>query len=88
VRGEQVGRFRILKCTSPAIPNAIAALLLHVRDVTKRQAHIYMGWTEGNPLLYVIRFIFLGEGETAPVTREILREAEADPIKRPKVHVG
>ncbi len=88
VRGEQVGRFRVLKCTSPAIPNAIAALLLHVRDATKRQAHIYMGWTEGNPLLYVIRFIFLGEGETAPVTREILREAEVDPIKRPKVHVG
>lgn len=88
VRGEQVGRFRVLKCTSPAIPNAIAALLLHVRDETKKQAHIYMGWTEGNPILYVIRFIFLGEGETAPVTREILREAEADPNKRPRVHVG
>jgi hypothetical protein len=88
VRGEQVGRFRVLKCTSPAIPNAIAALLLHVRDETKKQAHIYMGWTEGNPILYVIRFIFLGEGETAPVTREILREAEADPQKRPRVHVG
>lgn len=88
VRGEQVGRFRVLKCTSPAIPNAIAALLLHIRDETKKQAHIYMGWTEGNPILYVIRFIFLGEGETAPVTREILREAEADPNKRPRVHVG
>ncbi|MFA6211992.1 MAG: hypothetical protein WCT03_18295 [Candidatus Obscuribacterales bacterium] len=88
VRGEQVGRFRVLKCTSPAIPNAIAALLLHIRNETKKQAHIYMGWTEGNPILYVIRFIFLGEGETAPVTREILREAEADPQKRPRVHVG
>lgn len=88
VRGQQVGRFRVLKCTSPAIPNAIAALLLHVRDETKRQAHIYMGWTEGNPILYVIRFIFLGDGETAAVTREILREAEPDPKKRPKVHVG
>ncbi len=88
VRGEQVGRFRVLKCTSPAIPNAIAALLLHIRDQTKRQAHIYMGWTEGNPILYVIRFIFLGDGETAAVTREILREAESDQKKRPKVHVG
>ncbi len=88
VRGEQVGRFRVLKCTSPAIPNAIAALLLHVRDQTKRQAHIYMGWTEGNPILYVIKFIFLGDGETAAVTREILREAESDQKKRPKVHVG
>ena len=83
-----MGRFRVLKCTSPAIPNAIAALLLHVRDQTKRQAHIYMGWTEGNPILYVIKFIFLGDGETAAVTREILREAESDQKKRPKVHVG
>lgn len=88
VRGEHVGRFRVLKCTSPAIPNAIAALLLHIRDESKRQAHIYMGWTEGNPILYVIRFIFLGDGETAAVTREILREAESDQKKRPKVHVG
>ena len=29
-----VGRHRILRCTSPAIPNAIAALLLHIRDRT------------------------------------------------------
>ncbi|CAN5604943.1 APC family permease [soil metagenome] len=88
VRGEQIGRFRVFKCTSPAIPNAIAALLLHIRDATQRQAHIYMGWTEGNPILYVIRFIFLGDGETAAVTREILREAEPDLKKRPRVHVG
>ena len=34
VRGVQVGRHRILRCTSPAVPNAIAALLLHIRDRT------------------------------------------------------
>ena len=28
----EVGRHRILRCKSPAMPNAIAALLLHVRD--------------------------------------------------------
>jgi len=91
VHGEQRGNFRILKCTSPAIPNAIAAILLYVRDHTakhSRHAHIYLGWTEGNPLIYVFRFIFLGQGETAPVTREILRGAESDRSQRPRVHVG
>ena len=88
VEGERIGKYRIMRCTSPAIPNAIAAILLHIRDKTSKQPHVYLGWTEGNPILYVIKFIFLGEGETAPVTREILREVEPDPKKRPRVHVG
>ena len=34
VKGVQVGGHRILRTTSPAIPNAIAALLLYIRDET------------------------------------------------------
>ena len=88
VTGEVAGNYKILKCQSPAVPNALAALLLYVRDQTGQIPHIYLGWTEGNPIAYILKFLFLGEGETAPVTREILREAESNPNKRPKVHVG
>lgn len=88
VRGVYKGSFRVLECESPAVPNAIAALLLHIRDSTKHLPHVYFGWTEGSPLVYVLKYIFLGEGETAPLTREVLREAEADPLYRPHVHVG
>jgi hypothetical protein len=88
VSGHEIGRFRILRCQSPAIPNAIAAVLLHLRDETKTIPHAYFGWTEGNPLAYVVKYIFFGEGETAPVTREILREIERDPDERPLVIVG
>jgi hypothetical protein len=57
-------------------------------NVTGLMPHIYFRWTEGNPLANLLRFLALGEGEIAPVTREVLRQAEPDVTKRPWVHVG
>ncbi|MFN0084150.1 MAG: amino acid transporter [Blastocatellia bacterium] len=88
VRGFRVGNYRVLRAKSSSVPNAIAAFLLHVRDETGQIPHVYFGWTEGNPLSYVLKFIFFGEGDTAPVTHEILRQAEPDSSRRPAVHVG
>lgn len=88
VRGVAVGRHRLLRCTSPAVPNAIAALLIHVRDMTNTIPHAYFGWTEGNPFTHAMRYIALGEGDTAPVAREVLRRAIKDPLERPRIHVG
>jgi hypothetical protein len=88
VRGVEIGSYRVLRTKSPAVPNAIAAFLLHVRDTTGQIPHVYFGWTEGNPFWFVLKFIFFGEGDTAPVTHEILRQAEPDRARRPAVHVG
>jgi len=88
VRGVRVGQYKVLRTKSPAVPNAIAALLLYIRNQTGQIPHVYFGWSEGNPLTYVLKFIFFGEGDTAPVTHEILRQAEPDPSRRPAVHVG
>jgi hypothetical protein len=49
---------------------------------------VYFGWTEGNPITYLLKFLAFGEGDTAPVTREVLRQFETDPLRRPRVHVG
>ncbi|BDI20348.1 amino acid transporter [Nostoc cf. commune SO-36] len=88
VKGVQVGDYRILRAESAAVPNAIAALLLYIRDQTGKIPHAYFGWVEGNPIQYLLRFILFGEGDIAVVTREVLRRAEKDPHKRPGIHVG
>jgi hypothetical protein len=88
VTGSDVAGYRVLRSVSPAIPNAIAALLLYIRDQTGKIPHAYFGWTEGNPIAYLLKFLAFGEGDTAPVTREVLRQSEPNPLSRPRIHVG
>jgi hypothetical protein len=88
VQGVEMEGFRILRSSSPAIPNAIAGLLLDLRDRTDIIPHAYFGWTEGNPIAYLMKFLAFGEGDTAPVCREVLRQAETLPERRPRIHVG
>jgi len=87
-RGEIHQDQRVLAVTGSSVPTALAALVLHVRDLTGRRPHLYFGWTEGSPLANLLRYLVLGQGEVAPVTREILRRAERDRARRPHVHVG
>ncbi|MEU4162102.1 amino acid transporter [Actinoplanes sp. NPDC026670] len=89
VRGEVLhNRYRVLTLESSSVPSALASLMLWIRDTTHRRPHIYFEWTEGNPVANFARYLIFGQGEVAPVTREMIRQAEPDRRRRPHVHVG
>ncbi len=83
VRGIVRHGFRVLEVASGNVPNTIAIVLLQIRNLTGVVPHIYFEWTEGNPVSNMFRFLVSGEGEVAPVTREVLRETEPDVRRRP-----
>jgi hypothetical protein len=88
ITGERIGRHSVLKARSPVVANAIAAALLHLEKTMGQVPHAYFSWNEGRPIHNLFRFIFLGEGDTAPLTHEVLRRAVADQKRRPVVHVS
>ncbi len=89
VTGEERFGHKILRVEATTIPNALAALLLHIRDTHGgRLPQIYFSWSEENPVAAMFRYLLFGGGDVPPVTREVLREAEPIPARRPGVHVG
>jgi hypothetical protein len=87
VSGVEVSSYRVLRAKSSTVPNAIAALLLHLHDTSGKEVHCYFDWTQGSPLVHLFRYVLLGEGDIAPVTHEVLRQAESDLERRPVIHV-
>jgi hypothetical protein len=88
IQGSREGSNRVLHARCAAVANAIAALLIQLKKTTGSIPHVYFHWTDVDPIVNLLRFVFLGEGDTAPLTHEILRRAIKDPAQRPMVHVS
>jgi hypothetical protein len=88
VKGDVRNGCRFLVARSPTVPSAIAAILLHLRDITGLIPKVYFHWAEGNPVIAFLGYLVLGGGDVALLTREVLRKAEPRVDRRPQVHVG
>jgi hypothetical protein len=88
VHGLREGSNRVLHARSATVANSIAAFLIYLKQTNGCIPHVYFHWTDVSPIVNVMRFIFLGEGDTAPLTHEVLRRAIKDPAERPVVHVS
>ena len=88
VTGHKIGEHLVLRAKSVAIPNAIAALMFQIRDLTDKRPHAYFGWGESSPFGQIGKMLLTGQGDIAPVTREIVRRAEEDPMRRPVIHAA
>ncbi len=88
VSAVNIGGHDVLCARSPVVANAIAAMLIHIERTNGEVPHGYFKWTEGNPLANILRYLFLGSGDTAPITHEVIRRAVRDPQRRPVVHVS
>lgn len=88
ITGCSIGGVPTLKVQAPAVPNAVAAIALAVRNRTGIVPDVYFEWAPGSLMKDLIRFLAIGRGQIATVTREILRRAEPDEERRPAIHVS
>ncbi len=70
-----------------SIPHVIAAVGLELSK-TGHPPEIHFGWSNESPLSANISFVLFGEGNVPWMVRELIRKAQSDPTKQPRVIVG
>jgi hypothetical protein len=76
---------RVSRCVS--IAHVLAAVCLEFTKVG-RPPEIYFGWSNESPMAANFRFLFLGEGNIPWMVHELIRHAERDPKRQPRVVIG
>ena len=64
--GHREDNHRILSGTSPVVANAVAALLLSIKQHTGHNPHVYFQWTDVSPIVNIMRFLFPRSGRHRP----------------------
>ncbi|CAN5175744.1 APC family permease [soil metagenome] len=67
-----IDSYTVIHATHGSVSHGIIGFLYFVRDYTHRIPHINMDWTPGNPFDKAAKFIFSGEGDTAPLCRHLI----------------
>ncbi len=76
---------RLTDCVSVAHTIALVALEL---AKTGKPPEIHFGWSERSPMTASIDFVLFGEGNVPWMVRELIRRAEPDSKRRPRIVIG
>jgi hypothetical protein len=81
------GRFviRLSRCVSTA--HALATIALELAR-TGRPPELHFGWSNESPLVANLGFLLFGEGNVPWLVRELIRKAEPDASRRPRIILG
>lgn len=76
---------RLTNCVSIAHTIALVALELAANGTPPE---IHFGWSERSPMTASLDFVLFGEGNVPWMVRELIRRAEPDSKRRPRVIIG
>ena len=84
---QEEGRYAVRVRNAASIAHTLAAVAL---DMSKAgpPPTIHFGWTEESPVSGTLGFLLFGEGNVPWEVRQLIRKAEPDPAKRPKVMIA
>jgi len=81
------GRFIISVKRCASIAHVIATIALELSKVG-RPPEIHFGWSDENPVMASIGFFLFGEGNVPWRVRELIRKAESNVERQPRVVIG
>lgn len=81
------GRYviKVERCT--AVAPALAAIALTLSTGTK-PVELHFGWSDESPMRVNLDFLLFGEGNVPWLVRDLVKRAEPDESKRPRVVIG
>src|SRR5262249_31394289 len=75
----------VTRCASVA--HVIATIALELSRVGT-PPEVHFGWSNENPMAASVSFVLFGEGNVPWMVRELIRKAEPNREKRPRVFIG
>jgi hypothetical protein len=80
------GRYVMRVRNAASVSHTLAAVALEMGK-GGRAPEVLFGWTEESPVSGTLGFLLFGEGNIPWMVRELVRRAEPDPARRPRVTV-
>ncbi len=84
---EEEGRFIVRVSNCASIAHTLASIALELSK-SGTPPELHFGWSDENPLAMNLGFVLFGEGNVPLMVRRLIREAEPDPARQPRVIVG